>query len=518
MNAASAHTGRRAKLAASFLTWLAAETVRQSWKTAFGRPLRSARDMDASTRRYKYAIRAPWPQPNPHAPEQLAPSVLHLPSAELKDFLRVTTGRLTRTLRTDWVKALQFAAEHKQTTPVTDDMLVRWLTESLFCRTMTPDLEERDLAVLGELAEGEGTLYKQDLFVASLLRTLAGLHVSGPTIYTRRRTPSARCEAVGIAFPQREDASLLIRPGDPAWEVAKHHAIVAACYAGLYGTHPVVHFPVDAINALSKTILPTDHVVFRLLSPHLYTQLCLNFSVMFIDKSPMHNDPKLPFTGFANAGAEGALPVMKAVYNGVPGRKTYPEYRWNTTPPRLHGDYGEFIAGYHRIIHRFVTSVLEGQDRSEDTLVRWWTSCGEHVRGFPSVGALSEPGQLEDVVAFIIWNAAIVHSVDHYSFGTLPHLNEWLRLRVPAPVSRDAPEPDRTTFTTADDRFRMFLTHRMHIRPNTARKLVDVDYGFERADHVQAQSAFIDALRAYDANPGVTRHAPLDDIATSIQY
>lgn len=446
--------------------------------------------------------------------------MLHIPKAELRDFIGGTMRRLTKSLQKDGPKALRFAVGQPETPPVGDDLLIQVLTESLFSRTMDPALTESDWALLGAEVSVEGVVYKHDLHPASFMAPLPGLYVAGPTVYTRRPSAGARCVPVGIAFPRPgAQGPLLLRPSDgAAWELAKHHAVQAAFYTGLYGTHPLVHFPVDAINALTKVVLPVNHVVARLLLPHFYTQLSLNFSVMFIDKSPLHNDQSLPFAGFANDGPRSALNMTQEVYAGMPDHPGYPGYTWDAEPAKMHSDYGAFLEGYHRIILAFVIEVLADVDRSDPDLRRWWRECGAHVRGFPGLEVLATPGELEAAVAFVIWNAAIVHSVDHYSFGTLPLVPHLLRLRVPPPTSRTIPPLDRTQFTTVEDRFRMFFTHRMHIRPNTARKLVDVDYTFASPERQAAQARFIAALRVVDADPGVTRHAPLEDIATSIQY
>lgn len=507
------------RVAARFLAGMTGEVLSQSWRSTFGRPHPFARRPDPETVRYKASIRAPWPQPNPHAPDELAATVLHLPAEELKEFRRVTIARLTRTLRESWPDALRFASAETETPAVSDDLLIRWMTESLFCRSMTTELDAADRSLLGPM-DGGGVLYKQDLRVIGKMKTVPGTYVSGPTLFTRRPDSSARCVPVGIAFP-RDDASgpLLVRPEDgAAWELSKHHMVLAACYEGLFGSHPLVHFPVDAINALTKTILPREHLVSRLLMPHLYIQLCLNFSVWFIDKSPLHNEQSLLFTGLTNDGVDGALSIATSTYVGIEGHPGCPGYAWDPEPEVLHSDYGAFLAGYHRIILDFVTEVVAGINLRDPDLQRWWRACGTHVRGFPDEAALHETGELERVLAFLIHNAAIVHSVDHHSFGTLPLLPHMLRIRVPAPTSRSIPPLDRSRFTTLEDRFRMFFTHAMHIRPNTERRLLDVDYGFEAPHHQGAQRRFFERLRAYDADPGVTRHAPLDSLACSIQY
>lgn len=511
----------------STLRGLAKEFVNELWRTVFGRNLGPR--PDESSRRYKYAIRAPWPQPNPHAPDELAPSVLHLPEAELRDFKKLVMGRLTRQLRTRVVPAMVFAEKNREAPAVSDSAHVRYLTETLFSRGMTTELDDYDRQALGTLPDDIGTVYKVDLSPATLIDPVDDFHVVGCISYFARRTPTERCVPLGIVFPEpgtltrreRQAPPLLIRPVDgEAWELAKHFPVSSAVYIGLNGTHPFIHFPSDAINALAKAILPTSHVLSQLLAPHLFIQLCLNFSVLFIDKSPQHNNLSEFFTGLAYDGKESPHRLMRAVYVGIDGNSSYPGYSFKRVLSPTHSDYSQFIDGYFRVIRNFVVEVLAGITIEDPHVRRWVDACAEYVRDFPTAEELQDHDRLLDTVAQIICNASVVHSVDHYSFGSIPILERSLRMRVPPPTSRSHPPLDRSAFTTVDDRFRLCLTNEMHFDPTpfALTRLEDVDYGFSEPGLHAANARFLASLRAYDQNPGVTRHIPLHDIASSIQY
>ncbi|EDM76943.1 hypothetical protein PPSIR1_13055 [Plesiocystis pacifica SIR-1] len=508
-----------AELSSKVARSLAQESAGQSWQALFGArpPWRGARSL--ARERYRYMIRSPWPQPNPHAPTRLPPSVLHLPSAELSEFRRVTIGRLTRALRQHSVPAMRFAVEHAEYPALSDADFAHHLTQTVMCRGMSPSLTPAERARL-ELPPGlGGTVYKYDTTPAALLRPLPGLHIAGAITYLLRPRPGAPCEPLAVAIEPRagDDAPLLIRAGDgPAWELAKYHAMQGVTYCAVFGHHPLNHFPADAINAVSKTVLPPAHPLARLLAPHFFNQLSLNFSVMFIDKSPLHNRQREFFTGFANDGPESPLELFSAYYCGDLNHEDVSAYRWPREPPRLHGDYGDFVRGYHRVIMAFVEEALDGVALDDAVIERWLEAAAAHVPGFPGPG--SARADVLAAIGQVIYNASIAHSVDHYSFSTIPLLDLCMRLRLPPPRSRDLPSLDRGVLTTLEDRFRMYLTYLMHVRPSTHRALREVDYGFEDPRRVAAQARFIAALEAYDADPGVTRHAPLDEIAVSIQY
>ena len=504
-------------VAPNVLRGLAKEAGNGMWRKAFGRPIGPPPDREAS--RYKYAIRAPWPQPNPHAPGELAPSVLHLPQAELNEFTKVTMGRLVRQLRRRTLPAMAFAHRQRDVPAISDSEHVRFLTETIFSRAMTTDLGASDHLALGALAQGPGAVYKLDLTAAGLLEAIPGTFTAACIAYFARHRPEERCVPLGMVFPRAGEEPLLIRPEDgAAWEVAKHYAIMSSANLGLFGTHPLVHFPVDAINALTKSVLPTDHVLSRLLMPHMYIQLCLNFSVMFVDKSPLHNRQSEFFTGFTHDGKESPLKIARTVYSGIPGNSSYPAYTFPREIQPTHSDYSQFLEGYYRIIKSFVAEVLADVAVDDPHVQRWIVECAKFVRGFPGLDEMQERDRFVSTVAYIICNASVIHSADHYSFASIPMMKQSLRMRVPPPRSRTIPPLDRSTLTTVEDRFRIFLTNEMHIRPSTETRLGEVDYGFTQPHLQQANVQFREQLKAYDRNPGVTRHAPLDDIACSIQY
>jgi len=493
--------------------------MNSTWRTLFGRPLTRAKD--TSKRHYTYKIRAPWPQPNPHAPDKMAPVVLHLPEAELREFSRVVVARLARQLRSRLVPAMWFAHTNKEIGPISDSEHVRHLTETLFARSMTTSLDTTDRAALGALTSTPGVLYKLDLTAVDFLTPVPGTFTGGCLAYFVRPAPAERCAPLGIVFPEPGVAPLLIRPADGnAWELAKHFAISSASYLGLLGTHALLHFPTDSINAITKAVLPPDHTLSRLLMPHLYMQLSLDFSVQHIDKSPYHNNQSEFFTGLTYDGPTTPWRITRRVYSGIDGNPTYPAYVFPREVQKTHSDYGEFLDGYYRIIKAFVAEVL-AEVRSDEPLVqRWADECARHVPGFPDAGEIQDRDVLSSSVAYVICNNSVIHSVDHYSWGTIPILDRSMRMRVPPPRSRDIPALDRSAFTTADDRFRLFLTDEMALTPTrfVETRLEEVDYAFPQPHLQAASSRFIEALTAYDRHPGTTRYTPLHDIAASIQY
>src|SRR5262249_25748665 len=76
------------------------------------------------------------------------------------------------------------------------------------------------------------------------------------------------------------------------WNLAKIYALQGAAYHVLFVVHPALHMPLDAVNAITKTVIPQNHPLFQLLYPHLAYQLALDNAVLQGPNSVVNNSPK----------------------------------------------------------------------------------------------------------------------------------------------------------------------------------------------------------------------------------
>ena len=65
-----------------------------------------------------------------------------------------------------------------------------------------------------------------------------------------------------------------------AWELAKHFMMEGASNVVTLMTHPLLHFPYDSINAITKTALPKNHILHKLLIQHCRFTLPLENAVL----------------------------------------------------------------------------------------------------------------------------------------------------------------------------------------------------------------------------------------------
>src|SRR5690606_34311656 len=119
------------------------------------------------------------------------------------------------------------------------------------------------------------------------------------------------------------------------------------------------------------TILPTDHVVFQLLHPHLRFQLPLNAAVLDAPTSVITNYRPTIYAPFTADAREGLLELFVAGYRGVPGRSGYPRYSFAARPKRPPSDYGVYLGAYYDTIHDF-TRAVAAKVSPHDRHIRDW--------------------------------------------------------------------------------------------------------------------------------------------------
>lgn len=435
--------------------------------------------------RSAYRAGRPRVQPSPIHPDGLAAAVLNVPAPEIEEFLDVVVGRYLAQLRRGWVGAAAGAWASRGLDPVDDARFAELFGATPFARLLTP--------TPGGLEADFGALDQLDTF--------PGIHAAPSR--TRFAVQDGRLEALEIRLPSGTFTSA----DGAAWDLAKYFALQGAALAMVLGVHPTVHFPMDAVNAMTKAVLPKGHVLRRLLEPHLYMQLPLNFAVLYIGRSVAHNDQREIYTPFPGS-KDGFFRVTRAYHAG---------YRYPLAPPAAFGPYGAFLAGYWRVIRRFVGRVVRTV-KAGDPRVRRWASCvAEHVPGFPDGDAIFRRDHLAAALTTFICNVSVVHTADHHAYAEIPVTEAPLRLRVPPPTQPGGPPLDRRALVRFEDLFRHRMAREMYFKAIPVRRLVDVEYAFANRALGRAVANFKAELARYDAGLS-TRFVNLEGIASSIQF
>ncbi len=464
--------------------------------------------------KFMYGFRGPWPRHNALAPSPIAPVTVLLPDDEMKAYRRKVLRRFLRQRWTGRPAAWLHAFRHPGLQPVSDEQFTEALVDTAFSRMLNPSLDGADeQSFAAELRElGDAQPYKVDFTVMKEVKTLPGLYCS-PTVTLLKRDRDGRFHSLAIALPE-----VVLHPTDgEAWELAKYFVLQAASHLLITMIHPLIHFPLNPANALAKTLLPRDHVLLRLLLPHLEIQLGLESGVLFTSRSVLHNRQGELYAPFCGESEANFVTIHRG-YFGLPGNSSYPAYRYQHGVGTIHSDYGVFLGQYYQAILNHTRKML-ARIPSDDSYVRRWAEhCASYIPGFPDRDDIGNPETLAATAATIICTNSVCHTSDHHFYAG-PSCSQFpLRMRVPAPTSREMFPLDRRRLVHREDIARQHLATRMFFRPTVLTKLTDVDYRFAEPELNSLSREFRDALLATDRDMPVKRYVPVDAMASSIQF
>ena len=359
----------------------------------------------SSLRRFKFSLddfihrnEGPWPQPAPDNPSGQIAQVIHLPQSELDDWKKNVSNKYLRIALTRWPEALFYIWHNKHYNRLDDAHFNAELTEgfnSKFITHLDPGDEEKfkeNIAPTLDLKRA----YKADFSCMEPMShdgaCYEGMYAA-PTITllekTTSETPGQKYQARAIYIYRVEEDGELIEdhvftPGDgDHWELAKYYVLQGAVHRINLTEHALLHFPFDSINAITRTVLPTDHLVFRLLFPHLRLSLPVNKAVLENPGSLINRDKRMFYSPFCAPGAT----VRKLLPDGYIGRtgkpNAYPVYKFRPDPdangsslprPKIpDSEYGEYLGRYYQVFDGFVERALE---LLEDTDPRSWALIG----------------------------------------------------------------------------------------------------------------------------------------------
>jgi hypothetical protein len=485
---------------------------------------------------FLYLRDGPWPQLMPDRPMGDIPEVVKVPAAEQREFRRYVKTVYLKRLWLNSIRGLFYVFSHDRYQAFDDERFARQLTEGVYSKFLAPWPENpaADQGIGAELAakvaasSGTGALYYVDFSLMTILEDycLPGNYVA-PSTVVFRETDKYRFEPVALRI---NDLVLGPENGN-AWVLAKYFALQAAEYSIKFVYHIGLHFPFDTVNALTKSILPKEHIVFQLLEPHLLLSLPVNNAVLESPNSVVTDDPnKTPFYApFATKSAD-VRRLLFLASDGIGGHAAYPTYDFfkirplnrrsgADTPERLRtrrvpSRFGEVMDRYWTPYETFVRGVVDhyverieklneayargeaspAETRREikeidlDKLATWATQIAVYIPHFPTAAELISGGPgtyaidgalLTEALTTIIWTVSIAHAMDHVDDGRIMPDEKPYRLRVPPPESADIAPVSPQSLVARWDFFSTLLILTTFSRPITTRSMLDVKYAFK---------------------------------------
>lgn len=461
-------------------------------KTLSGQP-------ELAADQFLYERRGPWPQPSPSYPMANAPEILNVPPVETILWTQLIGSRYFKTETFFPGAAAANAVAGGQLEIPSDAEFVRMMTKSVFARSLKYDAPNKQwIATFDPMGLMDGA-------------TLPGTYVSPVFCVFDRNADQFTCRYISVPT---SGPPVEVTPSDPAWNLAKAYTLQAASYVGMFVAHPALHFPMDTVNAVTKTAVPRNHPLFQLLHPHSAYALAVNNAVLETEDGVLSSNPQ--GTWFDPLTATGLVikRLFGAGYEGLPARwGAYPKYDYMHPWMDDSIDYGRCLGMYFEPFLSFCMTVAQEilKASPNDTYVeRWANYISAHLHGFPDGKKIFQDDNLARALAVYMWDVTVAHAADHYSYThdvapatpgvAKTTLAAWkfLRLRVPPPTKNTDGANVKLVGDVCppDDLYRAEMTQELFLKSSTLfPNLVDTTYAFTSLPLLQAQEKFHADLR-----------------------
>jgi hypothetical protein len=485
---------------------------------------------------FLYNRMGPWPQPSSSHPLLEAPEVLNIPPVEEMQWNATIGLRYAETLAGWPPAAAEYAIENSSYTAPNDERFNTILFETVYTRFLLPP-DDDEVSLFISLFKGQPWFseklkwWKYDFRAMELVEPIPGCYCA-PTVLVIAEEPSGSrtCRAIQIN-------QLTILPHHPAWTAAKIFALQGAAYHILFVVHPALHFPMDSVNAITKTAVPMTHPLFQAIYPHTTYTLPLDNAVLESPISVVNNNAATWFDPLT-ADAYNLKLLFGAGYAGLPKYpKSYPKYDYMKPQYGFDSDYGRWLKAYFDVFESFALEIAKrifALKPTDSYVERWVNYLHTYIYGFPSAQEVMGNAEvLARILAIYMWDVSVAHGADHWSFGTQVEVREkFLRIRIKPPTSIDEPPPQPGSVATIEDLYRASITQQMFFLPFAITpNLYEVRYAFLDPALYKSQFAFKNNLVAVSTQSGLKQYQPLqpDDkkvpkvpyertIPSSIQY
>lgn len=495
----------------------------------------------------------PWPQPAPDNPVGIMAEVVHLPEFEKQDWKKNVSSMYIKRVLLEWPKGIWYALTHDRYKDFDDEKFNIEISEGLYSKFLTP-LDEGDLELfkqaIPDLDDDPDLYFKADF---SCMEPIAphchpGMYAA-PTITLLKKNQGhvygLKHEAVAIYLyqldkqgkPITEKSGVFTRTDGDHWHLAKYFVLQGAVHRVNLTEHALLHFPYDPINAITKTILPMDNLLFQLLIPHLRLSLGVNKAVLENGGSLINRDKSKFYSPFCAEGKYIRL-LLKDGYIGREGKpNAYPLYNFGDYPKIPDSQYGEFLREYYNVfaeyVPRFLDEIDDEDEQSWNFIALWMACIEEWLPGFPNSDEAIVEGKpvnrqrLYDIVTLVMWDLSLAHANDHIAIHNKQPEGNPFRVRVAPPTDGPIASDWRSKLVKRRDLLTYWFTDLLFYKPNNVTQLMDVDYHFtdndpdrqkRLRDNNQAfRKALQDCARSLPGK-GIHEFSRLDQISTSLQY
>lgn len=453
---------------------------------------------EAPPDQFLYGRKGPWPQPSPSHPLQEAAEVLNIPPIESLVW-NSTVGKRLLEMQQGYPGFAANAAILDQDLPIPgDDLFNQLMLNTAYSRFMKP-ASVTDRAYLDDSA-GATKVWKFDFSAMRLVKPLEGLYCAAVfCLFVQDASGQRRCNKI-VFRGDTASQNVPIGPSDPVavWNLAKVFALQGAAYHMLFVVHPALHFPMDSVNAITKTAVPYTHPLFQAIHPHTSYTLALDNAVLEGPESVVNNNAQGTWFDPLMGNAYNLKLLFGAGYAGLDDAwygDAYPAYDYMKPQMGFDSDYGRWLAAYFPPFQSFGKAVAKAiltKHAQDIYVIRWARYNASYIKGFPDEHAILDMDCLAQVVAIYMWNVTVSHGGDHYSFGrNVPAAYKFLRIRHRPPTIAPQPVAINTVsdVCSGDDLYRAEMAQQMFFGPHAMLpNLFDTLYPFTDKALFQAQN------------------------------
>ncbi len=464
---------------------------------------------------FLYARKGPWPQPSPSHPLLCADEVLHIPPIEALMF-NATIGKRYLTARVAFPPyAAMYAVSVEKWAGPDDKRFNEMMFSSVYTRFLKPLVENEKKQLMERYKQFScyEKLWKYDFTAMDKIQPIDDTYCAATILYIGENSDGSR-ECICIKVNE-----VYILPQDPAWMIGKIYVSQGAAYHVLFVVHPALHFPMDSVNAITKSSVAIAHPLFQAIHPHTAYSLALNNAVLESAESVVNNNAQGtrfdPLTG----NAYNLKLLFGAGYTGLSDDKytnAYPAFDY-MKPSMYYSDpamaeysfdsgYGRWLADYYdNAFLPFATKIAEHILKNQnltDYRTRWAHYNHTHVLGFPSEKDIHDKDVLATALAVFMWDTSVSHGGDHYSFAyDVEVVEKCLRIRIPPPKNANESPVIEGNLFTGDDMARAAICQNMFFEPSVIKpSLAETQYAFTSAELQFAAQQFHLDLAKVDKN------------------
>jgi hypothetical protein len=462
---------------------------------------------------FLYERKGPWPQPSPTHPWGESPAVIHVPLGERIDWWTFIGSRYVATLFLSpyyFLKGCLFPGLKE----VSDEKFQDLLNYSMMSKFLTNQFDDTDKEIFKEYLPESREWFIVDLQAVEVVETFKGIYASASKtlLYKEGDKYVVRCIYI-------DDTKTIFESSDgDAWDLAKYFVLQGGALCATLVVHPLLHFPFDSINAISKTSLPMEHVLFKLLSPHFRFTLPLENAVLNYKSSLLQEKWYMTYAPYPG-GPAGLRDLLVEGYKGIKDNLSYPPFSYNLKAPKVEGQYGIYLKRYHTVFYKFVEKILSDVEKNDFWITKWADYCNRYVNDFPKGEDIFKSDTLVRAVTTYLFTVTVAHATDHYNYGEIDKREVPLRMRQ-APPKKGDKLMNRKKLVRPWDLMKYYMADTLFFSPTTVTSLIDAKYKFSSAKNIEAVRKFKEDLRELDKElreQGI-EYMPLSKISASIQF